>query len=158
MAATLEDLIHKEVKQRLQMVYSVLGVPEAGRADRARADDVLMTYFMTFLLANNVTAKDRHEMEVKRARFKKRYAGFEDARVWYEKTLSKHLGESQSVDFTAVSAAVEDTGANYHSFNDIECDDLRSTLRNMESRRPGRVRLSKFYNMSRFTHWRFVER
>jgi len=158
MAAALEDLIHKEVKQRLEMVYHVLDVPTVKPVQRAKADDVLMTYFMTFLLANNVTAKDRHEMETKRMRFKKRYAGFEDARVWYEKTLGKHLGSGAEVDFAATSAAVEDIGASYHTFNDLECNDLRATLRKMESRRPGRVRLSNFYNMSRFTHWRFIEK
>merc|ERR1740121_383844 len=99
------------------MVYDVVEVPQNGTIARSKADDVLMTYFMTFLLANNVTAKDRHEMELKRARFEKRYAGFEDARVWYEKTLAKRLGDSQSVDFAAVSSAVEDIGANYHDFN-----------------------------------------
>jgi len=159
MAAALEDLIHKEVHQRLEMVFGALDVPVAGPIDRSKADDVLMTYFMTFLLGNNVTAKDKHDIEVKRTRFSKRYAGFAEAKGWYEATVAERLGSSRdAVTFSDVAAVVEDIGAKYHKFNDLECNDLRATLRKMESRRPGRVRLSNFYNMSRFTHWRFIEK
>jgi len=159
MAAALEDLIQKEVQQRLQMVYDVLHVPQTGKIERQKADEVLMTYFMTFLLANNVTAKDQHDIEVKRARFTKRYAGYEEAKEWYTKTVVERLGDSNdTVDFNSVSAVVQDIGNKYHKFNDLECNDLRSTLRKVESRRPGRVRLSAFYNMTKFTHWKFIEK
>merc|ERR1719350_255858 len=42
--------------------------------------------------------------------------------------------------------------------NDNECNDLRATLQNVESRKPGRVRLSVFYNMSLHSHWKFNEK
>lgn len=158
LAASLEDLIHKEVRQRLEMVFDVLHVPKTGDIDRVKADEVLMTYFMAFLMGNNITARDQREIELKRARFTKKYAGFAEAKTWYEATVQEKIGNGTSpVSFDSVAAAVEEIGATYHKFNDLECNDLRSTLRKMESRRAGRVRLSTFYNMSRFTHWRFVE-
>merc|ERR1719401_2735382 len=60
-------------------------------------------------------------------------------------------------DIQAAAMVANDVGEQYHTFNDVECTDLRQTLQNIEGRRPGRVRLSTFYNMSRYSHWRFTE-
>merc|ERR1719410_291711 len=159
MAATLEDLVHQEVQTRLKMVYDVHLAPVDASVTRDRARDILSTYLMTFLLANNLTAKSREQLMVKRQLFAKKYKGYDEVAIWHDKLVQEHLGEAnEMVDFLGVSAVVEDMGAKFHTFNDIECNDLRSTLRAVESQKKGRVRLSVLYNMSRFTHWRFTEK
>lgn len=159
MAATLEDLVHREVQTRLKVVYDAHLAPTQSSVTRDRARDILSTYLMTFLLANNLTAKSRDQLMVKKQLFAKKYKGYADVAAWHDKLVQEHLGGStELVDFAGVSAVVEDVGAKFHTFNDIECNDLRSTLRSVESPKKGRVRLSTFYNMSRFTHWRFTEK
>jgi len=158
MAATLEDLVHKEVETRLKMVYDVHLKPVDEIMPREQADEVLSTYLMTFLLANNLTAKSREQLMLKRQLFAKKYKGYDVVHEWFVGTTAERLGNASQADFKLVSEVVHDVGEKFHTFNDIECDDLRSTLRSVESRKPGRVRLSAFYNMTRFTHWRFTEK
>merc|ERR1719414_1499498 len=105
---------------------------------------------MTFLLANNVTAKSREQLMAKRNRFTTKYKGYQEVHDWYVAKVKERLGDKDTVDFELVSQVVHDVGETYHTFNDIECNDLRSTLYSVESRKHGRVRLSTFYNMSRF--------
>jgi len=158
MAATLEDLVHKEVGMRLKMVYDVHLKPVDDILPRQQADEVLSTYLMTFLLANNLTAKSREQLMLKRQLFAKKYKGYDAVHEWFVGTTAERLGNASQADFKLVSEVVHDVGEKFHTFNDIECDDLRTTLTSMESRKQGRVRLSAFYNMTRFTHWRFTEK
>jgi len=158
MAATLEDLVHKEVETRLKMVYNIHEMSPESSVSRGNGDDILSTYLMSFLLANNLTANSREQFLKKRALFSRRYKGYQEVHDWYVETVEWRLGSAKSVDFAAASQVVHDIGEKFHTFNDLECSDLRSTLRRFESRREGRVRLSTFYNMSRFTHWRFTEK
>merc|ERR1719343_1214669 len=94
---------------------------------------------------------------IKRQHFAKKYRGYREVREWFAHTIKPRMDSSAAVDFGLATKAVEDIGDKFHTFNDIECNDLRTTLNGIESRKQGRVRLSSFYNMSRFTHWRFTE-
>jgi len=64
------------------------------------------------------------------------------------------------VEFENVSRLAQEIGEQYGSFNDLECQELKSTLMTMEgpSRKAGRVRLADFYNKSLYSHWKFTEK
>jgi len=158
MAATIEDLVHKEASLRLQNVYVAHGEFVNLPLARAAAEDVLSTFYVTFLLANNLTANSKAHLLKKKAVFKRSYRGYKVAHQWFKQTVNDRLGKADPVDFALAAQVVNDIGLKYHSFNEIECTDLRKVLQQMEGRKPGRVRLSVFYNMTRFTHWRFTER
>lgn len=158
MAASIEDIVFKEVDIRLRKIYEVHNRSTALPLQRAFADEVLSTYYITFLLANNLTANNTAHLKKKKAVFTRRYRGYAASNAWFEKIVDRRIGSDTSVDFPAVSQVVADIGLKYHTFNQIECNDLRSTLQRMESKRPGRVRLSVLYKQSRFTHWRFTEK
>mmetsp|Transcript_116553 Transcript_116553/g.330269 ORF Transcript_116553/g.330269 Transcript_116553/m.330269 type:complete len:360 (-) Transcript_116553:86-1165(-) len=49
-------------------------------------------------------------------------------------------------------------GEEYHAFNDLECKSLKHTMQQIEGWKPGRVRLSAFYNKGLYSHWRFTEK
>jgi len=125
---------------------------------RSEAEDILDTYYITFLLANNFTAQSRAHLKKKKVAFHKRYKGYDVARKWLEDEVLPPISAKSHVDFDTISSLVHNLGLKYHKLNQVECSDLRTTLQKMESKKPGRVRLSVFYNMSRFTHWKFVEK
>jgi len=165
MAAALEDLIHKEVDNRLRMVYDAHDQKsgESETLSYEKAEDVLSTYLMTFLLGNNLTARSKDELFKKKKLFAKRYREYNAVHDWYEKNVQDHLPRPSTtgaggIGFGEVAKVVHRLGEEFHSFNEVECEDLRKTLAQVESRKQGRVRLSTFYNMSRFTHWRFTEK
>lgn len=158
MAATMEDLVFKEVGLRLKLVYQVHGEPLSEPLPRATADELLGTFYMTFLLANNLTGNSTAHLLRKKKVFARKYRGYKPAHEWFENLVNERLGSAETVDLQTASTVVNDIGLKYHTFNEAECNELRTTLQKMESRKPGRVRLSVFYNMSRFTHWRFTEK
>jgi len=158
MAAALEDLVHKEVEERLKGLYRI-HEQKTGLVQRDTAEEILVTYLMYFLLANNMPSLKKEEIMKARERFKARYRGYDKVHAWFEKIKEKRFGAGTSgVAFETITSVVHDIGEQYHAYNEHECEDLRNTLTSAESRRPGRVRLSTFYNMSRFTHWRFAEK
>eukprot|EP00932_Pfiesteria_piscicida_P007941 SRR837773.18185.p2 GENE.SRR837773.18185~~SRR837773.18185.p2 ORF type:complete len:476 (+),score=197.61 SRR837773.18185:171-1430(+) len=115
---------------------------------------------MSFLVANNFTVGSYSELLSKKHRFTQGYRNYTEAKDWFDSVVDRHfVGEpSKTYDFKATSAVVTDISENFYSFNERECSSLKNTLSGMESRKPGRVRLSTFYNMTRYSHWRFTER
>lgn len=161
MSATIEDLVRKEVHTRLRKIYNVHSVPTTGQVKPATANGILTTYYMTFLLANNLTAKDTAALFRKKKAFEKKYRKYAEAREWFDELMAERFAdyddEADNVDFETVVNFAHDIGERYHTFNDKECNNLRNALSTMETKRSGRVRLSVFYNSTRFTHWRFRE-
>jgi hypothetical protein len=122
---------------------------------------------MGFLVANNwtVTSENLPELHAKKHRFAGIYKNYSQSHAWFEKVLARRFDSmhqdvpeaDRRYDIQAATAVVTDIGEQYHAFNDYACTDLRVTLQNMEGRRAGRVRLSTFYNATRYSHWKFTE-
>jgi len=157
MAAALEDLIRNEAKTRIELAYEIEGLNVNDSITRSDAKKVLDTFFLSFLLANNLTAPDVRVLNKRKVIFSQKYANYSDVYKFYEGILHRGISKKNQ-SFDAVSKTAFLFGEEYHQFNENECTSLRDTLQGLESRRPGRVRLSTFYNMSRFTHWRFTEK
>jgi len=162
-AAAMEDLIQRESKERLSMVYLAHELSTFDSLPRLPVSEVLLTYFMSFLVANNFTVGSYAELMGKRQMFQRAYRNFTEASYWFYDKLESHFQQSDSdeygqYNFGWASNVVTDIGESFYSFNEKECSALRSALSSVESRKPGRVRLSTFYNMTRYSHWRFTER
>jgi len=160
LAATMEDLVHNEFGERLKLAYEAEEINVDGTLNVKKVQGVMDTFFLTFLLANNFTTRTRKELYMKKHIFSKKYRNYAQVHDWYQKIFDSHFRRSASTEFTFqdVSTAAYEIGEMYHNYNQLDCASLRSTLQGMQSRKPGRVRLSSFYNMSRFSHWRFTEK
>lgn len=164
LAATLEDLIRHELSQRMGLVYQLHHQP-MNNVTQKEAEDLLYTYMITFALGNNFTLIDETKLTKKRQNFAKKYRGYDRTMKWFVKTMTGYFGRKvkqgdvtpEQVDFATTAEAVYELAGSYHEYNDNECEDLRATLKGLEGRRAGRVRLSTFYNMSFSSHWKFVE-
>lgn len=160
-AAALENLVKHESTARLSMVYEAHYLNNGTTLTSKQASEVLMTFFMSFLVANNFTVGSYSELLAKKNRFANAYKGYAEAKEWLDGLIGPRFSSPDlgpSYDFADTAAAASDIGENYHSFNERECSSMKSTLAGIESRKAGRVRLSVFYNTSRNSHWQFTEK
>jgi len=160
LAAALEDLVRKEAVGRLQTAYELLGLPLSGPSSKPKVEEALYTYFIAYLKAGNFSADNVDELSQKKQLFAKRYAGYEEAKEWFDGVVGKSMSASRSasLDFVAASNIASKIGETYYAFNDLECKNLKATLQNLEGKKAGRVRLSTFYKASLYSHWRFNEK
>lgn len=165
LAATFEDLVRHEARTRLDTAFRLHArvTGEAGSSfnNTSQAEDVLQTWLMYYLLGevawqNDPNVQTKSQLDKARAEYISAYDDWSATADWFKATTSPHLSATQVGDVESVHAAAQAMGEKYHSLNDRECMDLKSTLMSMESL-PGRVRLSSFYNKSLYSHWRFTE-
>eukprot|EP00439_Symbiodinium_sp_Y106_P041815 s552_g5.t1 len=74
------------------------------------------------------------------------------------KLEEQHYKGSPVPSYDSTLRLVQGIGETYFHFNDGECRALKTTLRDMEGKKAGRVRLSTFYKKSLYSHWRFTEK
>lgn len=157
LAAALEDLVRKEAVGRLEMAYSLHGLPMTGTVLRHKVEEAVATYFVTFLLAGNFSAATSEEVNRKKSIFAQKYTGWNEAEDWLKSVQAPHVNSSNELNFAGATRLVSEIGEQYYRFNDLECRSLKNTLRDMEGRKAGRVRLSTFYKKALYSHWRFTE-
>jgi len=158
-AATLEDLARRESDARMETAYEIHGFDKSASMDMAEVKSLLVTYYMSFLLAGNLSAADAWDMERKKTIFARKYSGWQETETWLqglEETL--YAPEDGRHTFKATSNFASKIGQEYTKFNQLECSSLKKTMRDMETFKPGHVRLSHFYQKSLFSHWRFTEK
>jgi len=160
LAAALEDLVDQEARGRLEMILEAFGLPRGGEISASAAREVLTTYYIIFLSASNYPVAGRDETLARNAKFAERYDGWHEAQQWLNDTLAPHLdeGAQATLGFEALTSLAERVGEGYYRFNDLECRDLKATLRGLEAGTAGRVRLSSFYQKALVSHWRLTER
>jgi len=158
LAATLEDIIHKESIGRLGKVYNILHIPTANRLDERHARNLVDTYMMIFLRGGNISATNPSEAEEERRNYFKYYADWEDTEKWLRE-VQRNATSQRLLDFAASTSVVEEIGNQFGRFNDGECQMLKSVLLKMEdASKPGRVQLKDFYRKSLHSHWKFNEK
>jgi len=160
MAAAVEDLIRGEVDAHLKDAYTAAEVPLDAQISYGGAYLVSKVYFMSYLLEHNWTVENHRDLDDKQQIFEAKYPLYNEAITWLNRTVEREIGTAtdKPVDSKLVATVANKVGEEYHILNDGECADLRKTLQKMESRVPGRIRLSVFYNMSLHSHWKFNEK
>jgi len=160
LAAALEDLVQKEAASRLLSAYKMHGLPLSGKTPEPEVEEALETYFIAYLKPGNLTVQNLEELHMKKWLFSRRYRGYSDAKAWFNSVLAHHLSPDRvgKLDFAGAVAVTTEIGETFHELNDKECRSLKKKLQGMEGKKPGRVRLSSFYNASLHSHWRFTEK
>ena len=158
LALALEELVSHEAKNRLKTAYQIHDFPTTQELDREQADDVIRTWYVSFLLAGNFSASSPEEVHSKKAIFARRYSDWRDADNWLGVLEKEHYAGVSAPTFDANFNLVQKIGERYFHFNDGECRALKATMQDMEGKKAGRVRLSTFYKKSLYSHWRFTEK
>mmetsp|Transcript_144102 Transcript_144102/g.268443 ORF Transcript_144102/g.268443 Transcript_144102/m.268443 type:complete len:581 (-) Transcript_144102:78-1820(-) len=149
LAATIEDLIHKEASTRLEKAYKALQLSLDAKIPQAQVQEILNVYMMVYLSGGNFESND-----AERTRLALNYFSENQTKSWGEmqewlKDLQASVRPAQSgnllLDFDQILQLVYETAERYGILNDRECGRLKSELLSIEAPKAGRVRLPEFY-------------
>lgn len=157
LAATLEDIIHKEAVERLKVAYKFFNIPLDGVATRNQVKEILEIYMMNYLSNFQLQAETRAEIALTRERLEQRLRNWNATAQWVRNEIHP-LIPADEMDFNSTARIVEELGERFHKLNEVDCADLRSALLQLEGRRPGRVPLSVFYKKAVYSAWYFNEK
>jgi len=161
LAATFEDLIHKEAAGRLDELYDMMGLPTTGTIGASDSEKVILYYTTMYTSGGNTTVRTVKDIEERKGGLDKR------TREWLrnvrhrimekESQCDVRSGECDKLDFPAATRVVEEIGEQYGPFNDGLCHDLKTTLMTREGGDDGLVPLSAFYAEGVKGSWNFSE-
>jgi hypothetical protein len=163
LAASIEDLIHKESMSRLDLVFQYLELPNmtlnlSFKLDEDAVKDVLEVYMMLYHRGGRFRYEvNRRGVEQARAFFNKKVKDWSERKEWMD-TVRRELYPSGSLDYKAAASLVEAIGNRYGDYNEIECGQLKSELLEVESKKAGRVQLPDFYKKGATGSFSFTEK
>lgn len=159
-AATLEDFVHKEEKQWLKQVYGLLWHPLDSQLNKSDVKEVLETYLMMYNLDSNFSVPTPSKVREMLSLFSSKVKGWEDTVSWFTKVQDSAWGPDadRTADFEETQRLVKAVDEDYGTFNDGECLKMKTELLSVESKKPGRVRLTDFYKKSLYGSWEFNEK
>jgi hypothetical protein len=146
-AATLEDLVHKETVARLQQAYEAFELPMDAVLDKTNSDQVLEIFMMIFMLGGNFRLKGKTRVMKAHEIFVSKLKDWGLIQEFVQKVRLELFPEAsgETLGFQSLARIVEEVGRRYGAYNNKECIKLKSALVDVESRKAGRVRLTEFY-------------
>lgn len=162
LAASFEDVIHKEAAKRLEDVYDFVGASTDGRLSEEMAAEAITKYMILYTSGGNASVRTIADLKSGRGGLDRK------TKAWL-RNVQQEVAESESqcdsvtgdcgeLDFPAVVRVVEQIGEQYSTFNVDLCTDLKETLLQAEDGKSGRVLLSEFYNVGLHGSWNFTEK
>eukprot|EP00928_Gymnodinium_smaydae_P005956 TRINITY_DN1206_c0_g1_i1.p1 TRINITY_DN1206_c0_g1~~TRINITY_DN1206_c0_g1_i1.p1 ORF type:complete len:609 (+),score=95.24 TRINITY_DN1206_c0_g1_i1:229-1827(+) len=153
LAASLENLVHREAMKRLDDAYEVEGVSvNTSAMSVAQADSLIDTYMaMGILGENSTTLKRKSKYPRKRliTSIEYRYDGWPDVQAFAREVREECAGERTDFAYADVLEVVERIADRYGRWQNRECDSLKRQLLSLEEEGGnGRVTLARFYNAS----------
>lgn len=146
-AATLEDFVQKEERQWLERVYEILWLREASLS-KAQLTEVLETYLMIYNLDGPFTATSPSLIRKILPIFAKQVKVWNNTQAFLAKVVEDTWSPARTMDFEAVLRTVRDIFEHYSIVYDNDCKNMKNDLLRIESKKPGRVRLTDFYKVS----------
>jgi hypothetical protein len=159
MGATIEHLIHNEAVGRLASVFDALRLSPTQIVSSDQATEVLNTYMMAYILAQNMTGLTAQDARDLTSHMPEIFL------AWHE-TLEFVQGirvnitaalPSKDMDFATLAKIVEVVGEEFGRFQNSECTQMKKSLVKVEDRGLGRVRLADFYKPALDGSFQFKE-
>jgi hypothetical protein len=157
LAATIEHLVHDETVGKLGVVFDVLELSPTSVLSDKQADEVLDTYMMGLILGKNLTSLNLRQIKMLTSKMHEIFTGWTGAKQFVDRIRGNITVHDSRSDFATLVKVVEVIGEEYGSFQNIECQELKSTLMKIEDRGTGRVRLADFYKPALDGAWQFQE-
>jgi hypothetical protein len=164
MAAALEHLIHKEAVSKLGSVFKIFKVFPTAKVTEAQTNEMLDTYMAAFILGENLTNLTLYDARSLNDEMPDIYSSWGETqalvrRIRSNMTMGSNAtaGSSPRYSFSSLAKIVQAIGEEYGSFQNIECQQLKSALVKMDSSGSGRVKLADFYQPSLGGSWQFQE-
>jgi hypothetical protein len=146
-AATLEDLVHKESVARLEQAFEAIELSTATQLDEAKARKVLEVWMMIYMLGGRFKIKGNAKVMKAHEIFIRKIKDWDGVQSWVHELQLKLFPTSAnaSLDFNSTVRVVEEVGRSYAEYNGKACRNLKTELVSVESKKAGRVRLTDFY-------------
>jgi hypothetical protein len=161
MASTLEHLIHREAVGKLGAVYNIFRILPTTKVSETRANELLDTYMMSFILGENVGNLTLSDVRALNAEMPELFLAWRETQEFHRRIRSNitHATEARSsmYEFSSLAKVAEVIGEEYGSFQNFECIQLKETLMKMEFAGSGRVKLADFYKPALGGGWQFQE-
>jgi hypothetical protein len=146
LAATLEDLVHKETSSRLDQAFHALEHPHESDLNQEQISEVLEVFMMIYMVGGKFTAENPEAVRRAHNVFAQKVKDWAEVQEWMQGVLKKIHPTADSLDFNAIEKVAEEIGATYAVYNKKECASLKTALLDVEAQKAGRVRLPDFYS------------
>merc|ERR1740120_360101 len=165
-AATLTDLIHSEVVGSLQEVYEALNLPTFGPVSASDQSAATTAFLITYLSGGRQVVTEADKLPAEENLWREDYPAWDDTRTWasdLELTSDFLLKSvvnpfvSQLRSFGDHASGMQEFGHRLGTFQNLECQQLKDQLVEMEDVGTGRVPLSRFYRGGLEGDWTFSE-
>jgi hypothetical protein len=161
-AATLENLVHNDNVERLQVAYRMMGVsPAQKNLPEKKAADVIKAYMMMYVLSLDHGTLGKDEFDEASAAILTIYPTWPDTEIFANEVRNSVLADvpqSERTSWNATLRVLEEVGEQYGKWQNKECHDLKKTLVAMEEPGTGRVPLTTFYKSALDNiSWQFME-
>jgi len=165
-AATLTDLIHSEVVGSLQEVYEALNLPTFGPVSASDQSAATTAYLITYLSGGRQVVTAASHLLAEENTWREDYPAWDDTRTWasdleqateflLKSTANPFVSQLRS--FGDHVSSMQEFGHRLGTFQNLECQQLKDQLVEMEDVGTGRVPLSRFYRGGLEGDWTFTE-
>jgi len=149
LAATLEDVIHKESNYHLQKALYLSN--DILHSFKREYDDKAVMGVLTVYMLNYLLQRPDDRMPSGRSRYvieylKEKVGHWHEVEEWM-KSVRWQVHPTGPVDMHALTRIVEAVAEQYGDLHARQCARLKSNLLGVESKKPGRVRLAEYYNL-----------
>mmetsp|Transcript_59847 Transcript_59847/g.92997 ORF Transcript_59847/g.92997 Transcript_59847/m.92997 type:complete len:557 (-) Transcript_59847:45-1715(-) len=164
MASALEHLIHKEAVSKLGSVFKIFKVFPTTKVTETQADEILDTYMSAFILGENLTNLSLFDARSLNDEMPEAFSSWRETQALVRRIRSNLTTVSNSTKgsapryaFSSLAKIVQAIGEEYGSFQNTECQQLKSALVKMDPSGIGRVKLADFYQPALDGNWQFQE-
>jgi len=163
LAATYENLVHKEMSQRLDATFRMIGLTGKESMNLSTLDSVMDVNMMGYILNLNYTVLEPSKLQIITSSIDRIYPTWSATREFLRSVRSKSSLHKNYFYRADVEAMLEEVFDQYGRWQDRECQDLKTQLLALEDRSvgvngSGRVRVSDFYGSAvRDGNWQFSE-
>jgi hypothetical protein len=159
MAATMEQLIHKETVGKLGEAYGINDILPTETVNQKQANKLLDTYMAGFIIGQNITRLNSFSIGLFLDKMPILFRSWDDTKTLVRSIRSNVTGDPSDFDFGMLARVAEVVGEEFGTFQDTECRQLKNFLIKSESRVAGRVRLADFYKIGLESRegWQFEE-
>eukprot|EP00928_Gymnodinium_smaydae_P046588 TRINITY_DN3103_c0_g1_i1.p1 TRINITY_DN3103_c0_g1~~TRINITY_DN3103_c0_g1_i1.p1 ORF type:complete len:550 (+),score=98.54 TRINITY_DN3103_c0_g1_i1:63-1712(+) len=154
LAATIENLVHREVESRLVKAYSLAKFSTNSSLDTAQTDGVLDSYIALYLDESDPQIADQQQLFES---LKEDLPLWEEIRAFIREVREDRVGDNSLLDFAGVADVVERIADRYGRFQNKDCHVLKSSLLGIHNDGSGTIPLPKFYAAALAGQWQFSE-
>lgn len=158
LAATLENLVHRETMQRLESTYMALERSPEDPLSVEESHEVIDAYMASYVMGLNFTTLSPEKMRKLQKRVTEVYPTWPDTQKWVREVHASVAPQRDELTLENIGSIIEEIGERYGHWQDAECRTLKNELVALEDRGTGRVRLADFYGAAvNDGKWQFSE-